>query len=78
MKTLKEGDFHNKTVLVRCDFNIGIDQQNQIADDFRIRQCLPTIEYLLGQNSRVVLLSHLEKNGKLLSLKIVRDRSKNF
>jgi len=74
MKTLKEGDFHNKTVLVRCDFNIGIDQQNQIADDFRIRQCLPTIEYLLGQNSRVVLLSHLEKNGKLLSLKIVRDR----
>lgn len=74
MKTLKEGDFQNKTVLVRCDFNVGINQQDQITDDFRIRQNLPTIEYLLGQNSRVVLLSHLEKNGKLLSLKIIKNQ----
>jgi len=61
MKSLKEGNFANKRVLVRCDFNVAIDDSGKITDDFRIAKALPTIKYLAKSGAVVVIMSHLEK-----------------
>ncbi len=71
MKLLKDGIFTNKRVLVRCDFNVAIDDNGKIVDDFRIIKALPTIKYLIKSGAIVVLISHLEKKGKILSLEEV-------
>ncbi|MFH1894406.1 MAG: phosphoglycerate kinase [Patescibacteria group bacterium] len=63
MKTLKEFNFQNKRVLVRCDFNIPQDSEGNILDDFRIKQTLPTIEYLIKERAEVILMSHLGNPG---------------
>lgn len=73
MKTLKDFDFNNKRVLVRCDFNVPV-LNVIIQDDFRIREALPTIRFLLEKKAKVILMSHLEdKDGNNLSLEIVRE-----
>lgn len=77
-KTLNDLNFNNKKVLVRCDFNVPI-QDNKISDDNRIVQALPTIKYLIEHNAKVVLCSHLgkvktEEDKKTKSLKIVATR----
>lgn len=64
MKTLSEGDFKNKTVLVRCDFNVAVDANGGITDDFRIVKAIPTIKFLAKKGAIVVLMSHMEKDGK--------------
>ena len=59
-KTVKDIDVNNKKVLVRCDFNVPIDQETgKITDNRRIRGALPTIEYLINNNAKVILCSHL-------------------
>jgi phosphoglycerate kinase len=56
-KTVRDIDVRGKRVLVRADFNVPM-QRGQITDDRRIRESLPTIQYLLEQGATVILMSH--------------------
>lgn len=57
-KTIKDVDLHGKTVLVRADYNVPL-KDGKITDDYRIKKSLPTLKYLLEQNCKVVICSHL-------------------
>ena len=57
--TLKDLQVQGKNVLVRCDFNVPMDDDRNITDDRRIVSSLPTIEYLIENGAKVVLMSHL-------------------
>ncbi|TFG35121.1 MAG: phosphoglycerate kinase, partial [Parcubacteria group bacterium] len=59
MKTINDFDVREKRVLVRCDFNVPIDEQGNILDDFKIKEVLPTIGYLIQNEAKVILMSHL-------------------
>ena len=58
-KTIKDIELKGKKVLVRCDFNVPLDENQNITDNTRIVAALPTIKYLLENNCSVVLCSHL-------------------
>ena len=58
-KTVRDIDLKNKKVLVRCDFNVPMDENRNITDNRRIVAALPTIQYLLEQNCKIILMSHL-------------------
>ena len=64
MKTLKDYNFYNQKVLVRCDFNVPF-VSGKISDDFRIKKALPTIRYLKNQGAKVILISHLSADEPL-------------
>ena len=59
MKTIKDLDVKNKTILVRVDYNVPI-KDGKVENDLRIRASLPTINYLLEHNAKkIILISHL-------------------
>ncbi len=65
-KTVKDIDIRNKRVIVRVDFNVPLDKSLNITDDSRIKGTLPTIQYLINQNAKVILMSHLGRpDGKV-------------
>ena len=57
-KTVKDIEVKGKRVLVRCDFNVPM-KEGQITDDIRIVSALPTINYLIQNGAKVILMSHL-------------------
>ena len=67
MRTVKDLIIKNKRVLVRCDFKIPINEDGDILDDFKIRSTVPTIQYLIDANAKIILMSHLgEPNGMVV------------
>ena len=77
-KDIKEANLQDKTVLLRVDYNVPI-QNNKILDDTKIKASLKTINYLLENNCRIIILSHLgkiksDKDKEKYSLEIVAKR----
>lgn len=76
-KTVRDIDVSGRKVLVRCDFNVPM-QDGKITDDIRITSALPTIKYLMENNAAVILMSHMGRpKGEPkpeFSLKPVADR----
>lgn len=58
-KTVEDLQVDGKRVLVRCDFNVPMDDDRNITDDSRIVSALPTINYLIENNGKIILMSHL-------------------
>lgn len=58
-KSVEELDVKNKKVLVRCDFNVPMNSEREITNDARIQAAIPTIKYLIDQDAKVILMSHL-------------------
>ena len=63
IKSIKDVNVNNKTVLVRVDYNLPYDTQGKIADDRRIRASLGTVAYLVEQQAKVVLMTHSGRPG---------------
>ena len=59
--TVEDINVKGKKVLVRCDFNVPLNEQQEITDENRIIGALPTINYLIGQGAKVILCSHMGK-----------------
>ncbi len=61
LKTLKDMDVTEKKVLVRAGFDPPFDDNGEITDDIRIEACVPTIQFLLDNNAKIILIGH---NGR--------------
>lgn len=58
-KTIRDIDVSGKRVFVRVDYNVPMNAELKIVDDTRITATLPTINYLIEHNAKVILCSHL-------------------
>ncbi len=58
IKTIKNIDLNGKKVLLRVDFNVPINKNGKIEDSTRIYAAIPTIEYLLNQDAKIIIMSH--------------------
>lgn len=82
MKSIKDIDIKNKNILIRVDYNVPLEN-GKIIDDLRIRESLPTINYLLENGAnKIILISHLGrpegKENPKFSLKPVTEALKKL
>ncbi|MGB4609583.1 MAG: triose-phosphate isomerase [Saccharofermentanales bacterium] len=81
-KNIEDVSLQNKKVIVRVDFNVPLDKQTgEITDDKRIRAALPTIQYLVENKAKVILMSHLGRPKGFdpkLSMKPAADRLSEY
>ncbi|HMH70068.1 MAG TPA: phosphoglycerate kinase [Candidatus Saccharimonadales bacterium] len=76
-QTINTVPLEGQTVLVRADYNVPLNHNGTIADDFRIRASLPTLKKLLADNCKVVIISHLGRpkgRDETLSLEPIAKR----
>lgn len=59
IKTIRDTEIHEKTILVRSDLDVSMNSKHQIANDTRLLKSLPTIQYLLTEKNKVILVSKL-------------------
>ena len=59
-KTIKDYDYKDKKVIIRCDLNVPIEN-GVITDDTRIKESLESLNYLINHNAKIIILSHLGK-----------------
>jgi len=59
LRNLRDVKLDGKRVLMRVDFNVPMDKPGNILDDGKMRGALPTIEYVLAHNGKLILMSHL-------------------
>lgn len=81
--TIRDINVDGKKVLLRCDFNVPLDENRNVTDKTRIIASLPTIKYLLEHNAKVILCSHLgrpkgEINPKYSLLPVANELSKEL
>ena len=58
-KTVRDIDVNGKQILMRADYNVPLNADGTIADDFRVEASVPTVKYLTERGAKVVLISHL-------------------
>jgi phosphoglycerate kinase len=78
-RSIADVDVRGRTVLMRVDFNVPLDEERKITDDLRIRMALPTIQSVIERGGKLILMSHLGRpkgNGHepKFSLKPAADR----
>jgi len=75
MKKISDFELKNKRVLIRCDFDVPLDEKGNILDDFRIEQAIPTIEYGMKNDAKLILMGHLKgPGGKIMKFTPVQER----
>ncbi|MBQ2907765.1 MAG: phosphoglycerate kinase [Bacteroidales bacterium] len=64
MKNIEQVNFEGKRVIVRVDFNVPLDENFNITDDTRIRAAMPTINKVINDGGKLILMSHLGRPKK--------------
>ena len=64
MKNIEQTNFNGKRVIVRVDFNVPLDENFNITDDTRIRAAMPTINKVINDGGKLILMSHLGRPKK--------------
>jgi len=81
IKSIKEEKFSNKKCLLRLDLNVPLSESGEILDDTRIIESKPSIDYLIDQGAKVIIISHIGRpNGKYekkFSFKNIKDQIEN-
>ncbi|MFL2763516.1 MAG: phosphoglycerate kinase [Dehalococcoidia bacterium] len=66
-KTVKDIDIYKKTILLRTDYNVPLENNGHISDDIRISESIPTLQYLIKNKCKILICSHLGRpNGKII------------
>lgn len=63
-KELKDVSVKKKKVFLRCDFNIPLNERGNVLEDLRIKKTIPTIDFLIKNDAKVILASHLAEDKK--------------
>ena len=64
MTNIEQNNFNGKRVIVRVDFNVPLDENFNITDDTRIRAAMPTINKVINDGGKLILMSHLGRPKK--------------
>ncbi len=70
IRSIKSFDIKDKNILIRVDFNVPLNDQGQVEDNFRIMSAIPTIKYCIEAGASVILMSHLGRPGGEIDPKI--------